>query len=75
MKRTDNCLKKLDRINKTLRHEEADRVPISDFFWLTFIDRWREELDLPKDADPYRHYDLDWTCASPNMDPHINRPN
>ena len=73
MKRTDNCLKKLDRINKTLRHEEADRVPISDFFWLTFIDRWREELGLSKDADPYRHYDLDWICATPNLDPHIKQ--
>jgi hypothetical protein len=71
MKRTDNCLSKLDRINKTLRHEEADRVPISDFFWLTFIDRWREELGLPKDASPYNHYDLDWICTVPNCDPHI----
>lgn len=71
MERTENCLRKLDRMNKTLRHEEADRVPISDFFWLTFIDRWREELGLAKDADPYRYYDLDWICATPNLDPHI----
>jgi len=69
--RSENCLKKLDRMNKTLRHEEADRVPISDFFWLTFIDRWREELDLPSDASPYKHYDLDWICTTPNLDPHI----
>ncbi len=73
MERTKNCLNKLDRINKTLRHEEADRVPISDFFWLTFIDRWREELGLAKDADPYKYYDLDWICATPNLDPHIKQ--
>ena len=73
MKRTENCLLKLDRINKTLRHEEADRVPVSDFFWLTFIERWRRELGLPKDADPYRYYNLDWICATPNLDPHIKQ--
>ena len=51
-------------MNKTLRHEEADRVPISDFFWLTFIDRWREELGLATDADPYYYYGT-WTGSSP----------
>ena len=58
--RTQNCLAKLDRMNKTLRHEEADRVPISDFFWGQFLDRWRKELGLAKDTDPYVYYDLDW---------------
>lgn len=33
MNRTARCLKKLERMSKTLRHEEADRVPVSDFFW------------------------------------------
>jgi hypothetical protein len=58
-------------MNKTLRHEEADRVPISDFFWGSFLQRWRKELDLPADADIYKHYDLDWIVTIPNMDPHI----
>ncbi|MCE5255553.1 MAG: uroporphyrinogen decarboxylase family protein [Spirochaetaceae bacterium] len=58
-------------MNKTLRHEEADRVPLSDFFWTTFLDRWRKELGLPKNTDIYRYYDLDWICVNPNMDPHI----
>jgi len=69
--RSANCLAKLERMNKTLRHEEADRVPLSDFFWTTFLDRWRRELGLPKDADIYRYYDLDWICTVPNMDPRI----
>ena len=47
MKRSDNCLAKLERMNKTLRHEEPDRVPISDFFWGSFVRRWRTELGLP----------------------------
>jgi len=73
MERTNNCIAKLDRLNKTIKHIEADRVPISDFFWSSFISRWQEELGLPKDASPYNHYDLDWICTVPNMDPHIKQ--
>ena len=69
--RKDNTLRKLDRVNKALRHEEPDRVPISDFFWGGFIQRWRRELGLPPDANPYYHYDLDWIVTVPNMDPWI----
>ncbi len=71
LERTTNCLKKLERMNKTLRHEEADRVPISDFFWASFLERWRKELGLAADTDIYRYYDLDWIVTIPNMDPHI----
>jgi len=46
-------------------------VPISDFFWGSFLRRWREELELPDDANPYYHYDLDWIVTVPNMDPLI----
>ncbi len=69
--RSPNTLRKLERLRKTLRHEEPDRVPISDFFWGSFKERWRRELGLPDDADPYYHYDLDWIVTVPNMDPHI----
>ncbi len=71
MTRTSNCLAKLERMSKTLRHEEADRVPISDFFWGSFLKRWREELGLAPDTDIYSYYDLDWIVTVPNMDPHI----
>ncbi len=71
MERTENCLKKLDRLNKTLRHEEADRVPVSDFFWGSFLNRWREDLGLAEETDIYTYYDLDWQVTIPNMDPHI----
>ncbi len=71
MQRTPNCLAKLDRMNRTLRHQEADRVPISDFFWTNFLRRWREELGLPADISPYTYYDLDWIATVPNMDPHV----
>ncbi len=71
--RTDNCLAKLDRMNKALKHEEPDRVPISDFFWGSFVKRWRKDLGLPETAEPYSYYDLDWIVTTPNMDP-IIRP-
>jgi len=60
-------------MNKTLHHEEADRVPISDFFWGSFVDRWCRELGLPSDTDIYEYYDLDWIVTTPNMDPHIKQ--
>ncbi len=69
--RSAGALRKLDRMGKALRHEEPDRVPISDFFWGGFLRRWRAELGLPADADIYRHYDLDWVVTNPNLDPWI----
>ena len=71
MVRTDNCLKKLERLNKTLRHEEPDRVPVSDFFWGSFLERWQLEKQLPADTDIYEYYDLDLLVTTHNMDPHI----
>jgi len=73
MKRTSNCLKKLERMNMTLGHEEGDRVPVSDFFWGSFLDRWKDELGLAPDTDIYRYYDLDWIVTIPNMDPHVKQ--
>jgi uroporphyrinogen decarboxylase len=69
--RKPGTLKKLGRMKKTLNHQEPDRVPISDFFWGSFINRWRQELDLPDDANPYYYYDLDWIVTVTNSDPHI----
>jgi hypothetical protein len=69
--RKANTQRKLERLNRALRHQEPDRVPISDFFWGGFIRRWRAELGLPEDANPYVHYDLDWVVTIPNMDPWI----
>src|SRR5574338_942033 len=71
VERTAVCLRKLERIKKTLAHQEGDCVPVSDFFWGAFVRRWREETGAPKDADIYRYYDLDWRVTIPNMDPWI----
>jgi hypothetical protein len=69
--RHENTFRKLERMNRALRHEEPDRVPISDFFWGSFTERWRRELSLPANAEPYSYYDLDWVVTVPNMDPWI----
>src|ERR1017187_10916810 len=69
--RKENTMRKLERLNKALRHEEPDRVPVSDFFWGGFTRRWRKELGLAPDANPYYHYDLDLVVTVPNMDPWI----
>jgi uroporphyrinogen decarboxylase len=71
VERTENCRKKLARMDAALHHREADRVPVSDFFWGSFLARWREELGLPAGTDIYRYYDLDWISTVPNMDPKI----
>jgi hypothetical protein len=73
MERTANCKAKLVRMNKTLHHQEADRVPISDFFWGSFLARWRKDLGLAPDTDVYKYYDLDWAVTIPNLDPHIKQ--
>ncbi|MCK5861572.1 MAG: hypothetical protein KAH38_03740, partial [Candidatus Hydrogenedentes bacterium] len=70
-KRSDSALAKVVRINTALRHEEPDRIPMGEFYWGSFLQRWREELGLPENTDPYKHYDLDWIVTVPNMDPHI----
>ncbi|AQT69186.1 methylcobalamin:coenzyme M methyltransferase [Anaerohalosphaera lusitana] len=71
LKRNANTLQKLKRMRTALSHCEPDRVPISDFFWGSFIKRWRKDLELPDDANPYYYYDLDWIVTVPNMDPFI----
>ena len=71
MERTPNALAKVNRVHKALNQQEADRVPVSDFFWGSFLERWRDDLGLPADADVYKYYDLDWQVTIPNMDPHV----
>ena len=71
VERSKGCLEKLNRMRLALRHVEADRVPVSDFFWSSFLREWRQEYGLPADADIYRYYDLDWMQFNPNLDPHI----
>ena len=56
-------------MDRTLHHREADRVPVSDFFWGSFLERWRKELGLAAGTDIYKYYDLDWTVTTPEHGP------
>ena len=71
MKRSGTCLVKLERLNKTLRHEEPDRVPVSDVFWGGILKNWRESRGLDPDADINGYFDFDYVVTMPNTDPHI----
>ena len=61
--------KKIERVIRTLNRMEPDRVPIYDFFWTEFIDRWKKEKNLSQDTNIYYYYDMDLMVISPNMDP------
>ena len=60
---------KIQRLRAVLSHKEADRVPVSDFFWTGHLLKCREKFG--PDFDPYRMYDLDYIIITPNMDPKI----
>jgi hypothetical protein len=61
--------KKVERVTKTLKCIEPDRIPLHDFFWTEFIKRWQKEKNLPEDTNIYYYYDMDMMVISPNMDP------
>lgn len=61
--------KKLERVRKTLKCSEPDRIPLHDFFWTEFIQRWQKEKKLPEETNIYYYYDMDLMVISPNMDP------
>jgi len=61
--------KKLERVRKTLKCSEPDRIPLHDFFWAEFIQRWQKEKKLPEETNIYYYYDMDLMVISPNMDP------
>ena len=63
------AVEKTRRLRDALSHREGDRVPITDFFWTGFLNRCKQKWG--GDFDPYRHFDLDYVYAGPNMDPRI----
>ena len=48
-------MKSRDRIVMTVNHEEADRIPISDYIWKATADRWHEE-GMPVDQSPAEYF-------------------
>ena len=60
---------KIERMRKTLKHVEADRVPVGEFFWTGFRKRVDEKWGVG--VDLYKKFDLDYVVITPNLDPHI----
>jgi Uroporphyrinogen-III decarboxylase len=62
---------KIQRLRAVLAHKEADRVPVSDFFWTGHMLKAKKKFG--ENFDPYRAYDLDYIVITPNMDPNIRQ--
>lgn len=62
---------KTERVMKALNYKKPDRVPITEWFWDEFVEKWKVEKELDNYVDIYKYYDLDLKIISPNMDPKI----
>ena len=60
---------KIQRMRDALAHRQGDRVPVGEFFWTGFLNKYRDKMG--HDFDPYRHFDLDYVVVGPNSDPKI----
>ena len=60
---------KINRLRKALAHQEADQIPVGEFFWTGFMNKCRAKWG--PDFDAYRYFDLDYIVINPNMDPKI----
>ena len=47
-----------ERVSKTLKLEVPDRVPLSDSYWVTTIERWHDE-GLPRGVQPNSYFGTD----------------
>ncbi len=66
-----NAEEKTARVRAALEGREADRVPIGEFFWSSFVRNAAAAYAGGGAFDPYRRWDLDLIVITPNMDPHI----
>ncbi len=64
---------KTERVLKALNFEEPDRVPVGEFFWTLFVERWLKEKGFGPETFIYDYYDIDYLYVSPDMSPHIKR--
>lgn len=57
-----------ERIARMLRHEEADRVPITDSAWVSTVQRWHGE-GLPAGVSPADFFDYEFVRFAPDQSP------
>lgn len=58
-KEKNNADLKTERILKTLSFEIPDRIPVAEFYWPQFVEKWRKEKNLSEDVDIFDYYDVD----------------
>ena len=44
-----------ERMLAALNHEEADRIPITDYLWTATVERWHQE-GIPEDVTPAEYF-------------------
>lgn len=57
-----DCLTSHERFLKVYRHEEPDRIPMTDSFWGATLERWRRE-GLPAGVAPQTFFGFDLTAG------------
>ncbi len=56
-----------ERIVLTLKHQEADRIPVLDTIWNTTLSRWKQE-GFPADGNPRDYFGFDrWGTIGANI--------
>jgi len=65
-----------ERVECTLAHQEPDRVPVCDAFWVDTLARWKTE-GLPETVAPEEYFEFDIRImgidASPGFEPELIR--
>ncbi len=61
----------LERVLCALRHEEPDRVPLSDNLWTDTLVRFRRE-GMPQNVAPEEYFDYDITHLSMDLSPRLD---
>jgi len=60
------------RVLAALNHQDPDRVPVWEYFWPEFEDKWRKIKKLPSNEDIYRYYKIDLREVSCKRWPRID---
>jgi uroporphyrinogen decarboxylase len=57
-----------ERVGRALKHQETDRIPITDSPWGATVDRWRQE-GLPQHIEPAEFFGFEMTQIGADFSP------
>ena len=61
-----------ERVLSALNHQEPDRIPVCEYFWPEFEEKWRKTKGFSSDEDIYHYYKIDLRELSCKRWPRIN---